>query len=128
MLVIDKWQMRKDQVEACSQAKWYVYSRQRISEATFDDKLFQKMLCSGNFGCKILTCYQLKTYIHVEFEFFATFLKFVLEWKLNESKGNPFALGLHDGVTLGNYQGYESLALNFISPEWKSQKKIPCTN
>ena len=77
------------------------------------------MLCSGNPDCKILTRYQLKTYVCAEFEIFVIFLKFVLEWKLKESKGNPFVQGLHDGVTLDHHQGYESLALTFIFSELK---------
>ena len=32
--------------------------------------------------------------------------------------GNPFAQGLHDGVTLGNHKGYESFGIDVMDPDW----------
>ena len=38
--------------------------------------------------------------------------------------GNAFAQGLHDGVTLGNHKGYESLGLDVVDTDWERNLPI----
>ena len=49
---------------------------------------------------------------------FVMFLKFVADQKMVLSLGNPFAQGLHDGITLCNHKGYESLGIDVIATGW----------
>ena len=51
-------------------------------------------------------------------QFFERLLRFVLKMKYEQSKGNAFAQGMHDGVTLANHSKYQGYALQFISPDF----------
>ena len=101
-----------------SVARLYVFGRQRISKSTFDDPYFQTALRGSNKSRKMLTRYQLEKYVRAEFVIFIIFTTYVCKKKKIQSKGNPFAQGLHDGVTLGNHKGYESLGIDIMDPDW----------
>ena len=39
--------------------------------------------------------------------------------KFAQALGNPFAQALHDGVTLGDHKGYESLGIDVVDTDWE---------
>ena len=79
---------------------------------------FQDVLRGYNKTIKMLSRYQLEKYVRAEFLIFVIFSKFVCKKKNIQSMGNPFAQGLHDGVTLGNHKGYESFEIDVMNPDW----------
>jgi hypothetical protein len=110
--------LTKEQVELSSAALMFVYGRQRISKAAFDDPYFQRGLRGSCSDRALLTKDHLVRFVRAEFAIFKIFISFIIEEKLVETKGNPFAQGLHDAVTLGNHVGYESMALDFIEKDF----------
>lgn len=116
--VKDHYQLAPDIQDLTSAARFYVYGRQRISKSTFDDSYFREAMQGSNKSRPLLTSRMLETYVRAEFAIFVLFLKFLVNKKLIQSLGNPFSQALHDGVTLGNHKGYESLGIDVVDDDW----------
>ena len=112
------FKMSSETEDLTSAARYYVYGRQRISKQSFEDPYFREALCGSRKERRFLTKRMLEEYVSAEFSIFILFLKFILNKKAMQSMGNPFAQGIHDGVTLGDHKGYESLGINFIEEDW----------
>lgn len=68
----------------------------------------------------ILTIDKLKKYIEAKHALFKKYLKETLEPLVEEANGQPFAMLLHDGVTMTNKLKHYSIAIQFIDKEWAS--------
>ena len=118
------YQLSPDVVDLTASARFYVYGRQRISKATFDDSYFKDAMMGSNKNRSMLSKDQLEQYVRAEFSLFIVFLKFIVKKKLAQTMGNAFAQGLHDGVTLGNHKGYESLGIDVVDTDWERNLPI----
>ena len=105
-------------------ARFYVYGRQRISKQTFTDEYFKDALRGSNKNRPLLTPKMLEKYVQAEFSIFVIFLKHFVNKKLIQTMGNPFAQAVHDGVTLGDHNGYESMGLDMVDTEWEGNHPI----
>lgn len=66
----------------------------------------------------ILTPYMMRKYIEAEFRIMLFFIKLMCDIKMEQSHGNAFAQGIHDGATLANGRKYQALAISFVDPRW----------
>ena len=57
--------------------------------------------------------------MRAEFDIFRLFLKTILDEKVAQAKGNPFAQAVHDGGTLSNKRKYQVFGIQFIDPQWR---------
>ena len=103
-----------------AQARWFVYSRQHISFAAFDDEYFKDMMRAvGGAGAAILTKEMLKKYIEAEFAIFLICLNLICTLKMAQSYGTPSVQAIHDGATAANKKKYQVLAIQLVDPRWK---------
>ena len=116
--VKDHYQLAPAIQDLTSAAHFYVYGKQRISKSTFDDVYFREAMQGSNKSRPLLTSRMLETYVRAEFAIFVIFVKFLVTKKLIQLLCNPFAHALHDGVTLGDHKGYESLGLDVVDDDW----------
>ena len=122
--VANHFQLSPQVQDLTSSARFYVYGQQRISKSTLDDSYFQAALRGSNINRSMLSRHQLENYVRAEFALFVVFLKHLVKKKLIQTMGNAFAQGLHDGVTLGNHKGYESLGLDVVGTDWERNLPI----
>lgn len=101
--------------------RYYVYGNQRIFTRSFDDSYFRDALRGSNKSRALLTSGMLEKYVRAEFVVFIIFLRFLFNKKLIQAFGNAFAQGIHDGVTLGDHKGYESLGVDVIDIDWDTK-------
>jgi hypothetical protein len=93
---------------------WYVYSPGLTTKACFGEHFFRVMAKTWNADAHIMTREALYFFIRAEFELFEYFLKHVLNCGILHCKGNPFAQGQHDDVTLEDGNGYTSYGVEFM--------------
>jgi len=105
------------ETQLSSQARWFVYSHQVVSLASFSDPWFKEMLCSAG-QVAILTRYMLLKYIEAEFAIFLVFLQLIVSMKLRQSSGMAFGQLIHDGGTAANKKKSQALGIQFIDPRW----------
>ena len=82
MSPLEEWRgftMTKEMQEKASQAMFYTYSSQRISQKTFDCPYYRRHLLAGNPGRALLSKGELKRFVRGEFR---VFIRFVSEFKL----------------------------------------------
>ena len=66
----------------------------------------------------------LEKYVQAEFSTFVIFLKYFVNKKLIQTMGNAFVQALHDGVALGNHNGYKSIGLDIVDPKWDGNHPV----
>lgn len=93
-----------------SQARYYVYSTCAVSKNTFECEFFVAMLRQHGHNSK-LSRKNLANWVRAEFEVFRKFLRFFIELKWKESRGNIFCQIQHDGATIANKKKYEAVGL-----------------
>ena len=126
---IEKFVLSKRQWQLTRQARWYIYSDQKVSKRQFTNEYFKDMLGAMSdkpSDAAILTRDQLVKYVRAEFSAFLHFLKLMLNEKVLQAKGNQFAQVLHDGGTLKNKKKYQGMAIQFMDPRWRGNHVI-CT-
>ena len=109
-----------------AQARWFLYSQQKVSMRSFTDPYFATMMeaqaavSSVPFSTDttynyppspLLTIFKLKQYIEAEYSVLLMLLQLIVKLKMQQSHGYPFAQSIHDGVTLGNHKKYQSFRL-----------------
>ena len=114
---LGKFKLTQEQEELSSQAAWYVYAQMRVSKLAFTDPYWKNMLIKAG-ASRLLTREQLKSWVHAEYQVFKLFLRFILDLKVKQARGNPFAQFLHDGGTLDSHKKYQALGMQFILPGW----------
>lgn len=128
-LAMAAFKLTPQQQALSAQAHWYVYAQMHVSKSAFSDPTFIDMmrrqgLCMLKPGSctpdkvPVLKVKQLKRYVRAEFEVFLIFIKAIINMKVEEAKGNPFAQLLHDGGTLKNHKKYQAFAMQLIAPQW----------
>ena len=104
------------------QCRWYIYSGQRVSKRTFEDRYWLEMMsllyksgggkaCGNDFPR--LTVKQLKFWLQAEYENFKKFLKYSVKEMVVFTEGNPFAQCIHDCATLVNKHKCLALGMQF---------------
>ena len=121
---LGKFKLTQEQEELSSQAAWYVYAQMRVSKLAFTDPYWKNMLIKAG-ASRLLTREQLKSWVHAEYQVFKLFLRFILDLKVKQARGNPFAQFLHDGGTLDSHKKYQALGMQFILPGW-DQNVVIC--
>jgi hypothetical protein len=103
-----------------AQMQWYVYSPGLVSKATFGDNYFRTMASSFNHAAHIMDKSELYFFVRAEFELFEYFLVHILTAGMVHCKGNAFAQGQHDDVTLEDGNGYTAYGLEcmFDNRDW----------
>jgi hypothetical protein len=89
---------------------WYIYGETRVSKRTFEDEFFREMLTSQNPQAFFVARGQMKYHVAAELQLFEVAFSWMTEMLHREHYGNPFAQGMHDGVTLTNRRCYQSMA------------------
>ena len=51
-------------------------------------------------------------------------MQLIINTKVQESHGSPFAQAIHDGVTLRNHKKYKSFGIQFIDPGWQNNNFV----
>jgi hypothetical protein len=80
--------------------------------------LYQACACPGA-TAKVLTVQSLEKWVRAEFDIFKLFLKIILDEKVAQAKGNPFAQAVHDGGTLTSKRKYQAYGIQFVDPQWR---------
>lgn len=102
-----------EQLALAAQARFYVYSKQRISKATFNDPEWRNALHAafehggggGGRGVTMpyLTKNGLSSWLDAEYACFEQFAAYLMTLLLEYHEGNPPSQGLHDAATLKNH-------------------------
>ena len=72
----------------------------------------------------LLSIYELRQFIDVEYNIFIFLLKIIIKINLQESRSSPFAQAINDVVTLGNHKNYQLFGIQFIDPGWQNNNIV----
>ncbi len=72
----------------------------------------------------MMSIQSLAKWVRAEFDIFKLFLKIILDEKVAQAKGNPFAQAIHDGRTLTNKHKYQAFGIQFVNPKWRKNPVI----
>ena len=97
------------EAQLTAQAHFYIYGATRVSKRTFDDEFFRDVLRVQNPQCGFLARSKIKYHVAAEYLLFEVAFGWMLENLHKDFQGNPFAQGMHDGVTLANKKCYQSM-------------------
>jgi hypothetical protein len=97
-----------------AQAHFYIYGQTRVSKRTFEDQFFRDVLVAQNPQCVFLARNKIKYHVAAEYLLFEVAFGWMLEKLSKDFEGNPFAQGMHDGVTLANKKCYQSMGFQGI--------------
>ena len=102
------------EAQLTAQAHFYIYGATRVSKRTFDDEFFRDVLRVQNPQCGFLARSKIKYHVAAEYLLFEVAFGWMLENLHKDFQGNPFAQGMHDGVTLANKKCYQSMGYQGI--------------
>jgi hypothetical protein len=97
-----------------AQAHFYTCGQTRASKRTFDDQFFRDVLVAQNPQCSFLARNKIKHHVAAEHLLFEVAFGWMLEKLSKDFEGNPFAQGMHDGVTLANKKCYQPMGFQGI--------------
>ena len=113
-----------ERVQAARNAigRFYIYCRQKISKGTVEDTSFRNMVKriaevpTGHVGKLDMSSKALLPIVQTEFEHWLAAFKKFIDLSLEKSKGNPFAQGLHDCVTLKSGKKFLAVGMSCMDP------------
>jgi hypothetical protein len=93
---------------------WYIYGETRVSKRTFEDFFFRDILITQNPQASFLQRNNIKYHVAAEMLLFQVAFSWMMERLHRDFEGNPFAQGMHDGVTLSNKKCYQAMGAQQI--------------
>jgi hypothetical protein len=119
--VIGGFVISRVDVALASQARFYIYAKQRVSKCTFEDPAFVEMVVSSYVAgggeakdAPRLNIKALKIWLTEEFEIFKSYLKMMVKDMLAFTEGNPFAQCLTDACTLAHKHKCMAIGMEFV--------------
>lgn len=113
----------------CAQGHWFMYARSRVPRLAFDDAYYREMVRRlidyGRAGGTINGFKQKKAFLNSKncadqldssYLHFKGYFRLFLKDIRKTCKGNLFAQGMHDGVTLDNTEKFLSIGLQVADP------------
>ena len=103
--------------------RYYIYSRQRISKSFVEDPAFRSMLKAvgevpETHLDKLIkkSAKSLVSGVTKEYQDWSVAFKEFVELSIERSKGNPFAQGIHDCVTLKSGKKFLAVGISSVDP------------
>ena len=119
--VVGNFVVNRREAALGSQARYYIYGRQRVSKRNWEDPAFLDMLeeqyVAGGGNRKNFPKLSIKAlllWLEAEYEIFIRLIRRSVQDQLLYSEGNPFAQMIHDAATLKNKHKCHAIGMEFI--------------